>query len=211
MNHRDTEPPRRKQRTAERGEAAPWFSCLLRASVSLWFKFLPAPGSSVQANPAPGDAPRWAGRAARAAGAGVAIMGLAVLAGWVLDVSVLKSVIPGLVSMKANTAVCFALAGSSLWVAASPRHRAGLHSLAAASALLVVTCGLASCFEYLGGLNVGIDEFLFRDPASEGRGLPPGRMAFATAVAFVLTGASLLFLRGRGSVVAQYLACATAQ
>ena len=42
-------------------------------------------------------------------------IGLIGLAGWVFKVEILKTVLPGLVTMKANTAVCFVLVGLSLW------------------------------------------------------------------------------------------------
>ena len=40
----------------------------------------------------------------------------AVLAGWTLDIEVLKSVIPGFTTMKPNTALCFLACGFALWI-----------------------------------------------------------------------------------------------
>lgn len=45
----------------------------------------------------------------------VALVGGAVLIGWMFDVSILKSIHPHLVAMKANSALCFVLISVSLW------------------------------------------------------------------------------------------------
>lgn len=40
--------------------------------------------------------------------------GIAVLFGWAFDIEVLKFIVPGFVSMKANTALCFTLLGIAI-------------------------------------------------------------------------------------------------
>lgn len=52
----------------------------------------------------------WTGFPRRAALLAAAL-GLMVLAGWGLDVPLLRSALPGLTEMKANAALCFALLG----------------------------------------------------------------------------------------------------
>ncbi len=42
--------------------------------------------------------------------------GLLFLAGWFLDISIFKSVLPGIISMKINTAVCLILSGFILYL-----------------------------------------------------------------------------------------------
>ena len=138
----------------------------------------------------------------RGAGLAVALIGGSVLLGWALDVGALKSVVPGLVEMKANTAACFVLAGVSLALLGARPTR----MVSEAFAGVVIAVGLVTIAEYLTGRGVGLDEILFRDPYSLAMGLPPGRMAFATALAFVLSGASLvLTARRRSLTAAQYL------
>ena len=39
------------------------------------------------------------------------ISGLLVLAGWIFDIQIFKTLLPGLVTMKANTAICFMMVG----------------------------------------------------------------------------------------------------
>ena len=46
----------------------------------------------------------------------VIAIGLAILLGWILDIGFLKSIHPNWVNVKANTALCFVLAGASLWL-----------------------------------------------------------------------------------------------
>jgi hypothetical protein len=49
-----------------------------------------------------------------AAGTVVIVVGVTVLGGWLIDSTTLKSLSPVFASMKANTALCFLLAGTSL-------------------------------------------------------------------------------------------------
>src|SRR5687768_13458346 len=58
----------------------------------------------------------------RIGGLVVALTGLLGLAGWALDIAVLKSVHPSWATMKANTAACFALLGISVWLFGHGAH-----------------------------------------------------------------------------------------
>src|SRR6266540_442803 len=75
------------------------------------------------------------------------VVGPLTLAGWILDVAVLRSVVPGWPTMKANTAGSFVLAGSSVWLVASV-HPIGV-ALGRALALVVGGFGLATLAEYI--------------------------------------------------------------
>jgi signal transduction histidine kinase len=144
--------------------------------------------------PAP-RAPRIAG----AAGALVALLGLCVFAGWVVDSDALKLAIPGIITMKANTAVCFALLGTAVWLeryGPRPAPGAGRTGIAPARraaialGLVVASVGALSMVEWITGINLGIDEILFSDHA--GPIATPGRMSPLTATCFMLLGAALL-------------------
>src|SRR6218665_158003 len=50
----------------------------------------------------------------RSAGIFSVVISCLVLSGWAFDIASFKSVLPGLATMKVNTAICFLLAGSSL-------------------------------------------------------------------------------------------------
>src|SRR3989442_54238 len=53
---------------------------------------------------------------ARCASLAVVFLGASVLAGWLFDIEWLKRIHPDWVTMKANSAFCFILAGLALWL-----------------------------------------------------------------------------------------------
>jgi len=120
-------------------------------------------------------------------------VGAAVLAGWLFDVPLLKSLLPGFITMKANTALAFVLAGGSLLLlSASPAPPARTRT-GQALALVVALTGALTLGEYLFGWQLGIDELLFKDrDTTEAWKSAAGRMAASTAAAFLLLGLALL-------------------
>ena len=130
---------------------------------------------------------RWA------AGATAAV-GLAVLAGWAFDVTVLKCVHPDLVAMKANTAAAFILSGAALWLLLPRRKRTAALRAGQACAVLAALIGAATMAEYFLGIKPGLDEVLFKDSPNALATLHPGRMAMLTAAGFLLIGLALLLL-----------------
>ncbi len=125
----------------------------------------------------------------------VGVVAVAVLAGWVLDIAALKSVLPGLATMKVNTACGFLMSVVALWLlhASALGSRAVL--VARVLAAVVFFLGGLTLAEYLLGIDVGIDQFVSRagDPGI----LHPSRMSAATALGFFLLGATLLVLKAR--------------
>ena len=87
----------------------------------------------------------------------------AVLVGWIFDIGFLKSVLPGFVTMKANTAIAFVVASASLRAATRDDWRETETRVYAA---LVALIGLLTLSEYIFGWNLRIDQLLFRDPAT---------------------------------------------
>jgi diguanylate cyclase (GGDEF)-like protein len=122
------------------------------------------------------------------------------LAGWILRIPVLTSLVPGLVSMKANTAIGFLLLSGALCAASEGRWPRWQRWFAVAAALL----SSLTLFEYVSGISLGIDQVLFRDPVNS---LHPGRMATITAVNFLLLAMALLMLSSkRGNYIKEGLA-----
>lgn len=122
------------------------------------------------------------------------------LAGWIFRIPVLTSIVPGVVSMKANTAIGFILLCGALYAAAEGRWPVWQRGLAVAGAII----GSLTVFEFVSGSNLGIDQALFRDPA---RSPYPGRMAPVSAINFLLLSTALLIPSSkRGSYLKEALA-----
>ncbi|MBI3876186.1 MAG: PAS domain-containing protein [Verrucomicrobia bacterium] len=116
-----------------------------------------------------------------------------VLLGWLLDITALKSVLPGLVTMKANTAVGFILAGLSLWMLHKEPVNPQRRQVALVLALGVFALGSLTLAEHFLGWELRIDELLFRDLEPEEPG-HPGRMSASSALAFMLSGVAIVML-----------------
>ncbi len=153
---------------------------------------------------------RAAIRFAQVMGMLTVLLGLTVLAGWALGLETLKSVIPGYVTMKANTAVCFVLSGLSLLIGYLSRPRGWKKKAAFSLALLVIMIAGMTLIEYATHLSLGLDQCLFKDSATSIGTSQPGRMSPNSAVAFLLYGSALILLsrQPRGSVMAHVLALA---
>jgi PAS domain S-box-containing protein len=139
---------------------------------------------------------RPAQRVARISSGIAILVGCLVLVGWTLNITVLKSGLPGSATMKANTALGFILTGVSLGLQSRTRSRAFTTRLASGCAIAVSTIGLLTLCQYLFGWNLGIDQFLFQDTPISPATLYPGRMGNNTALNFVLIGFAL-WLTGR--------------
>jgi len=121
----------------------------------------------------------------------VVTLGLSVLAGWAWDIDTLKRVLPGLNSMKANTAIGFLLAGTSLWLL-TERAGTALLVLRQLAAALLLLLGLVTLAEFIFDWNPGIDQWLFHEHGGGLYSSTPGRMSALTALCFALLGGGLL-------------------
>lgn len=128
----------------------------------------------------------------------VFIIGCAVIVGWMLNIPLLKSVLPGLVTMKANTALGFVLGGASLWCWL--RHEETndssqpflLYSTIAAFVVLLI--GLLTLMQYGFQVDFGIDQLLFKEKVDAVATATPGRMAPNSAFNFLVLAVAQLLL-----------------
>jgi PAS domain S-box-containing protein len=133
------------------------------------------------------------------------LVGALVLFGWVFDVNELKSVYGG-ITMKANAALSFLLAGASLWATDANDRRFFMRS-GQVCAALVAFIGALTLSQHLTGWNLGIDQLLFTEPEGALATTSPGRMGPFASSCFTLIGAALLLLHARRAVsLAQVLA-----
>lgn len=117
-----------------------------------------------------------------------------VLIGWMLDIPTLKSVLPSLVTMKANTAIALLLSGISLWLLQKLEVSQRRRRIGQTLALTVASIAVVTLSQYLFSWNLGIDQLVFREMPGAIETSHPGRMAPTTALNFVFISFALLIL-----------------
>jgi signal transduction histidine kinase/CheY-like chemotaxis protein len=131
-------------------------------------------------------------RVIAAAGVLTVVVSLLVLVGWQVDSPLLKSIVPGFVSMKVNTAFGLILFSITLFsLAAQPHEGWKRRALLLLPSWLALAIGFFTLLEYGFGVNLGIDELFFADFERVGEAYPPGRLAPITAFSFVLIGVAV--------------------
>jgi diguanylate cyclase (GGDEF)-like protein len=141
-------------------------------------------------------------RSVRVGGIIVLSIGVAVLVGWVADIPLLKTVFPGLASMKANTAIGFVSAATSLLLLRTSQPGSPSRRLARALSIFVAVLGGLTLVEVLSKLDFGIDELVLTDPTEASA--YAGRMAPISALNFVLSGLALLALKVKRPRIANW-------
>ena len=124
----------------------------------------------------------------------VALLGAVVICGWFLNITPVKNVLPGLATMKMNTAVCLLLAGVSLWLLHTSAAGSPLFPVARGLAVIVVVVGGATLYQDIFDHDFGVDELLIRDFSALAIAAP-GRMSPASAFNFIFVGLALLSLK----------------
>jgi PAS domain-containing protein len=119
----------------------------------------------------------------------LAVGALVAIGGWGLKLEILYSWFPDSATMKANTAVCFMVAGVALAVGTN-----GAKKISQGCAIAIFAVGTLTLSEYLFGWDLGIDQLLVQDLASPPSAYP-GRMGNNTALNFFLVGVALWFMQ----------------
>jgi PAS domain S-box-containing protein len=124
------------------------------------------------------------------AGLVVILTGCLALVGWTAHIEAFLNVVPGMVTMKVNTALCFVLLGTALSLD-SKSDRVWARTIATTCAVLVLVVCSVTLLEYISGRS-WIDELFVRDLATQTATSSPGRMAVSTALNFILLALALL-------------------
>lgn len=123
-------------------------------------------------------------------------LGIVVLSGWALNIDAFKSLLPDLISMKPNSAVCFMLGGIAL--ATPPPNSGGWFRRVSGSlpAAMLLLLGGISWLQYLFDFDTGIDKMLFEvPPGASYNNVHPARMTPQAALSFSVLGGALLMLK----------------
>ena len=151
---------------------------------------------------------------ARAASAATMLVGTLGLLGWLLGIPALTGAFPGLVAMQPNAALCFVLAGLSLWLIQLRQGEPGIPRIRLRAGQVlsgaVALMGLLTLAESLFHWKLGIDEVLFHRSLLATGVLHPGRMPAATALGFSLLAVSMALVTTRRFYLAQSLSVFTA-
>jgi PAS domain S-box-containing protein len=142
--------------------------------------------------------------------ASAVLVGFLVLLGWALDLPALESVLPGLATMKPNTAAALLLAGLALWWLRDEGASRWVRNAGAALAGAVALVAALTLAQYAAGVDLGIDGLLRAVPPAPAAYPYPLRMAPATASCLLLLGLGLLALRAGRFVLAQLAALGVA-
>jgi signal transduction histidine kinase len=149
-------------------------------------------------------------RAAGVAGAVIMLAGSLVLAGWTMNIELLKSsLVPGDIMMLPNTGALFLLGGASLLLRAVSRRYPWARTPSRLIAAFVFSFGLIMFGQRLSGLDFAATRWLFEERLQSYPYRPIGLMAVNSAAAFALLGAALLATNA-GTRRAQRLADITA-
>ena len=113
--------------------------------------------------------------------------GLAVMAGWIFDLVLIKSIGPAFITMKFSTAFAFVVSGTSLYFLARAREgefEKAQVALSITSFILALLMGLLF-FSAVFGVETGIESLFVKD-TGDARSVVPGMPSIPTMLNFLL-------------------------
>ena len=133
----------------------------------------------------------------------VIIAGIMVIAGWIFDIGVLKSISPAWVTMKLSTAIAFLLSGITLYFivkAIEGEFDKAQVALSITSLIIVLLMGTLF-FSALLKIHTGVDDLFIKEHAGAVKSAAPGRPSVPTMLNFILiASAGILTLLNPGNL-----------
>ena len=121
-------------------------------------------------------------------------VGFSGLLGWIFEIPLLKSFLPNYVEIKANTAIGLLASATGLWFVSHFKLGTWERTLGQGFAHFTLFLGTATLAEYVLSVNLGIDQFFFREESKAIATAYQGRMACQTAINFIFEGLCLLWI-----------------
>src|SRR6266850_5039311 len=131
-------------------------------------------------------------RISQACGLLVILVSAAALIGWFSGSVILKGMRATYIPMAPNTALVFLLLGASLTILADRSIR--FLYIIRLAVVLAVMLVVARMSEYLTAIELSVDHWVFRFPAEQVGLAPVGKMAFFTAITFLVLGTAFFLL-----------------
>jgi len=147
---------------------------------------------------------------ARVLSVSVVLLGLSVWLGWVFGLEILKSLLPGLPSMKPNTAISLTLCGGSLGLACNKSSNLSIRLASFVLTGIAMLMAAATLAEYVLNWNFALNSLFIKSLPNAGIDTHLNRTSITSAVMFLLIGAALyLMTAGRHYALIQALALTT--
>lgn len=140
---------------------------------------------------------QWPLRYAKFSSIFAIILGACSTLGWSFAQWLPDELLPFVLAIKPNTALCFIYAGMALWVSCEMTKIYHLYFVKLCATLILIVSVL-SLAEYALNRDFGIDRHLFKNAiTNEELFLPPGRMSPLSAINFTFISFSLLFINNK--------------
>jgi hypothetical protein len=129
----------------------------------------------------------------------VAIVSIAVMMGWILDIGVLKSILPGWVSMKFITSLSFFFSAILVMILAKKEKGEASNYFIMIISFALLLLMITFVISLFVGVSTGIEKLFVQEQPGAVRTTVPGVPAIPTMVCFILISLSgLIFLLRSG-------------
>lgn len=124
----------------------------------------------------------------------IIMFGILVLLGWAFNINILLSPGEGFSTIKTNVGLGLVLIGFALYLLQDKRNNKSNKQLSQLVSVIVFLIGFLTLFQYLSGINLFIDQILFKEAPGAFLTSSPNRMAFSAAIGLTLAGLSAIFI-----------------